>query len=141
MNDSAMVNASATKRRGWLYWTGLAFMSVFCVFAGINHFVHPATYTAIVPPYLPSPAALVLISGIAEILGGIGILIPDGLVFPRTRAFSAWGIVLMLIAFLLVHVNMCLHPDQFPTLPLWAIWIRLPLQLPLIAWAWYYTRQ
>ena len=120
---------------------GLAFMSVFYVFAGINHFIHPAMYIAVVPSYLPSPAALVLISGIAEILGGIGVLMPDGFVFPRIRAFSAWGIVLMLMVFLLVHINMCLHPDQFPALPLWAIWIRLPLQIPLIAWAWYYTRR
>ena len=140
MNDTA-AKTSPAKQHGWIYWMSLAFMSLFYVLAGINHFVHPSTYIAVVPPYLPSPAVLVLISGITEILGGIGVLIPNGFVFPRTRAFSAWGILLMLTVFLLVHINMCLHPDQFPALPLWMIWLRLPLQLPLIAWAWYYTRR
>jgi uncharacterized membrane protein len=141
MNDPMATNFPTTKQHRWIYWTGLVVMAIFYILAGINHFVHPAMYIAIVPPYLPSPSGLVLISGVAEILGGIGVLIPDGLVFKRTRAFSAWGIVLMLIAFLLVHINMCLHPNQFPAVPLLVIWLRLPLQIPLIAWAWYYTRR
>ena len=135
------ISGTDLKQHSKAYYIGLAIMAIFYVLAGVNHFRNPQMYTAIVPPYLPYPLAIVNISGVAEILGGIGLLIPNGFVFPRTRAFSAWGIALMLIAFLAVHINMCQHPGQFPTVPLWIIWLRLPLQLPLIAWAWYYTRR
>jgi uncharacterized membrane protein len=116
-------------------------MGVFYVAAGVAHFGRPGMYLAVMPPYIPWPLAMIYISGAAEILGGVGVLIPDGLVFPRTRVSAAWGLVALLIAVLPVHVNMCLHPDRFPGIPVWAIWLRLPLQLPLIAWAWSYTRR
>jgi len=130
-----------TSPRSWGWIAGLVIMGLFYLVAGINHFRSPLTYLAIMPPYIPWPRAMVYISGAAEILGGIGVLVPDGFAFPRTRAFSAWGLVAMLVAFLPVHINMCLHPEQFASVPLWAIWARLPLQLPLIGWAWYYTRR
>ncbi len=109
------------------------------IVAGVNHFWHPATYAAIMPPYIPFPATMIAISGVAEILGGIGVLIPKGFVFERTRAAAAWGLVALLIAIWPVHFNMCLHPEQFRAIPIWALWLRLVLQVPLIAWAWYYT--
>jgi uncharacterized membrane protein len=116
-------------------------MGALYVVAGINHFWHPATYAAIMPPYIPLPMLMIAISGAAEILGGIGVLIPDGFVLARTRCAAAWGLVALLIAVLPVHINMCLHPAQFPGIPIWGIWLRLPLQLPLIGWAWFYTRK
>jgi len=141
MSGRAELVDKVGKSHSWGYWAGLWVMAIGYFFAGINHFIHPVMYLAIMPPYLPWPQELVQVSGVTEILGGLGLLIPDGFVFARIRAFSASGIVLMLIAFLPVHINMCLHPDMFPQTPLWAIWARLPLQLPLIAWAWYYTRR
>ena len=128
-------------RRSWGWRVGLAIMGLFYVVSGINHFRSPLTYLAIMPPYIPWPLAMIYITGVAEILGGIGVLTPDGFVFPRIRAFAAWGLVLMLIAFLPVHINMCLHPDMFPQLPVWILWVRVLLQIPLIGWAWFYTRR
>ena len=119
---------------------GLAVMGIFYIVAGSYHLVVPDKYLEGLPPYIPSPRAVIYISGVAEILGGIGVLIPRNPIFPRARVFAAWGIVALLIAVSPVHINMCLHPEQFPGIPLWLIWLRLPLQLPLIAWAWYYTR-
>ena len=139
VDEIGYVRSSPRRGRGWV--VGLVIMGLFYVVAGINHFRSPLSYVAIMPPYIPWPLVMIYISGVAEILGGIGVLVPDGFVFPRTRAFAAWGLVLMLIAVLPVHINMCLHPEQFPGVPLWAIWLRLPLQLPLILWAWYYTRR
>jgi uncharacterized membrane protein len=49
--------------------------------------------------------------------------------------------VALLIAVSTVHINMCLHAEEFPAIPLWVIWLRMPLELPLIGWAWMYTRQ
>jgi uncharacterized membrane protein len=131
----------ANRTRSVGYWVGLVLLGLLYVFAGSLHFTRPGSYLAIMPPYIPWPLAVVYVSGAAEILGGIGVLVPDGFVFPRTRAFAAWGLVALLVAVSPVHINMCLHPEQFPTIPLWVVWLRLPLQLPLIGWAWLYTRR
>ena len=135
-DDSNILQSMQTsaQKHSRSYFIGLGLMALFYVGAGINHFVSPGAYIAIIPPYIPWPVVMVAISGVAEMLGAIGVLVP------RTRAFSAWALVVMLIAYLPVHINMCLHPDHFPSIPPLAIWLRLPLQMPLIAWAWYYTR-
>ena len=147
---AAMANFSAQnaenvqmeqRRHSRGYFVGLVVMGLFYIAAGSYHFVSPNTYLSGMPPYIPWPLTMIYISGVAEILGGIGVLIPDGFVFPRTRAAAAWWIVALLIAVSPVHINMCLHPDKFPAIPLWFLWLRLVLQLPLIAWAWNYTRR
>lgn len=102
--------------------------------AGANHFRDPKFYEAIMPPYLPWPYTLVIISGIAEVALGIGLLIP------RFSSYSAWGIILLLIAVFPVHIHMLTHPELYPNLPTIALWLRLPLQGLLIAWAYWYTR-
>jgi len=140
--DMTASDGKASARRTSPLWVGgLVLLGLFYIAAGANHFVHPGMYVAIMPPYIPWPVAMVYLTGAAEILGGLGVLVPDGMVFKRTRAAAAWGLVAMLIGFLAVHVNMCLHPEAFPQIPVWLIWARLPLQAPLIAWAWWYTRE
>ena len=130
-----------TRPHGRLWWAGLLLLGILFVSAGTLHFVNPGFYLGAMPPYIPWPLAMIYISGAAEILGGIGVLIPDGFVFRSTRTAAAWGLIALLFAVSPVHINMCLHPDQFPAIPLWVIWLRLPLQIPLIAWAWFYTRR
>lgn len=101
---------------------------------GVNHFVNPEFYTKIMPLYLPAHLALVYLSGVAEIVLGIGVCIE------ATRRVSAWLIAAMLVVFLLVHVDMIQHADRYADVPLWGLWLRLPLQGLLIWWAWRYTR-
>src|SRR4051812_13732996 len=90
--------------------------------AGINHFVHPDGYIKIIPGYLPFHYTLNIVAGICEI--AFALL----LIFPYTRAWGAWLIILMLAAFLPVHITMLQQaPMQLGTLqvtPL-AAWIRL----------------
>ena len=76
----------------------------------------------------------VVISGIAEIV--LGIL----LVVPRFSRMAAWGLIALLIAVSPANIHMALHPDLFPEFRPVALLIRLPLQLVLIAWAFVYTR-
>jgi len=102
--------------------------------AGLNHFIHPDGYIRIVPPYLPSPVALVELSGIAEIVLGILMLIP------RTVRLAAWGSIALLIAVFPANIHMALHPELFPGIPPFLLWLRLPFQILFIAWAYYYTR-
>ncbi len=97
--------------------------------AGALHFARPAAYERIVPPSLPAPRALVLVSGAAEIAGGLGLL------HPRTRRIAGAALGATLLAVFPANVHMALHPDRFqvpggrPTLL-----ARLPLQLALLAW-------
>jgi uncharacterized membrane protein len=109
-------------------------MGVVYVAAGVNHFLSPRMYEGIMPDYLPAHHELVLLSGAAEIAGGLGVL------FPQTRRAAAWGIIALLVAVMPANVWMVQHPERFPGIPLWALWVRLPLQGVLVWWAWRYTR-
>jgi uncharacterized membrane protein len=109
--------------------------SIFYSASGINHFWHENFYLRIMPDHDAHPLTLVRLSGLAEILGGLGLLLP------ATRRFSAIGIALMLVVFFDVHISMLRHPARFPEVPEWVLWARLPLQFVLIAWALYYARR
>jgi uncharacterized membrane protein len=111
-------------------------MGVLYIGAGALHFLLTPRYMAIMPPYLPAHHALVLISGVAEIGGGAGVLAP----FPVIRRAAAWGLIALLIAVMPANINMVANHADFPAIPLWVLWLRLPLQIPLIYWAWRYTR-
>lgn len=107
------------------------------VVSGISHFVFPDVYLRIVPPLLPQPKYLVAISGIAEIAGGLGILVST------TRRVAAFGLVLLLIAVFPANIYMAVAhvPSTGSAGKSWLHWLRLPLQVPLIWWAWRYTRR
>jgi uncharacterized membrane protein len=113
-------------------------MSAFYIFAGVMHFWRPDYYMPMMPPYLPWHRALVYLSGLAEVGLGAAVLIPS------LRSLAAWGIILLLIAVFPANVHIALH-----NVPVFGAtegagagnWIRLPLQLVLIAWAWWYTKE
>lgn len=113
------------------------FLTVFMVLAGLNHFLDPDAYVAMMPDALPAHLALVYISGVAEIAGGLG------LILPQTRRLAAWGIVLLLLAVFPANINMAINdiPLDGRDLPAWALWGRLPLQALFIAWACWYTKR
>ncbi len=103
------------------------------IVAGINHFVRPAMYRSIMPDYLPWHGPLVLLSGIAEILLGGTVL------FRRFDAFSRWGLIALLIAVFPANVQMVMDAKHFAPIPVWLLWLRLPLQVVLIWWVWMTT--
>ncbi|MEZ4398537.1 MAG: DoxX family protein [Kofleriaceae bacterium] len=113
----------------WLLTVGM-------VGAGANHFVSPEPYLGMMPSALPAPLALVYLSGVAEIAGGLGLILPS------TRRVAAWGLVALLVAVFPANVNMAINqlPLGTTVVPTWALWARLPLQAVFIAWAWWYTR-
>jgi uncharacterized membrane protein len=112
-----------------------AILAILFVVAGTLHFVFTPAYLKIMPPWLPSPVLLVQISGVCEMLGGIGLLAPG------TRRAAAWGLILLLVAVLPANIQMALDHAKWPAIPVWALWARVPLQVPLIWWAWMYTRR
>ncbi len=109
-------------------------LAPFFVVAGVNHFVHPDFYLAMMPPYLPLHRELVVLSGAWEALGGLAGLSPG------LRARAGWGLVALLVAVYPANVHMALNPELYPDLGATALYLRLPLQIPLIAWAYWATR-
>ena len=106
----------------------LYFMGVLYSALGILHFTNTGFYRPFMPKFLPAHDLLINLSGVAEILLGIGIL------FPQTRTLALWGIIAMLIVFLIVHVNM-LFPVNSIGISAYILWLRIPLQFLLIYWA------
>ncbi len=111
-------------------------LGVFFIFAGIMHFVRPAPYVGIMPVYIPAPELMVALSGVAEIIGGILVLV---------RSVDKWAriwLILMLIAIFPANVEMLRQYHQRGA-AWWmqlGTWLRLPLQALLIWWVWRVTR-
>ena len=103
-------------------------LGVFMIFAGVQHFMNPATFLPFVPAFLPFRPAFVPLSGIVEILLGAAALVP------ALRSRAAWGIMCLMIVFLPLHVW-----DVFREQPAigshQAALMRLPFQFVFILWA------
>ncbi len=108
-------------------------LGVAMIGVGILHFVSPAPFVQMIPAALPAHLALVYVSGLAEIAGGVGLQIP------KLRRAASWGLVALYVAVFPANINMAIHqiplgdfqPSSF------ALWARLPFQLLFIAWAWW----
>ena len=109
-----------------------ALIALVFVIAGVLHLIWPDAYVKIVPPWLPAPALLVFVSGLCEVAGGVGVLLPS------TRVVAGWGLIALLIAVFPANVQMLVdgrahHATRASQLALIA---RLPLQFWLIWWVW-----
>ena len=112
----------------------LYIMGALYIVLGILHFTHTGFYRPLMPTFLPAHNFLIYLSGIAEVLLGLGVF------SPKIRSLALWGIIAMLIVFLLlVHVNM-LFPGNRLGVPLWILIMRIPLQFFLIYWAYQYLK-
>ena len=113
----------------------LVLMAVLYVGAGFNHFIHPGTYYAIIPPYLPYHTFINLASGTIEIVLGLLLL------FMPTRKIAAFGIIILLTLFIPAHIYMIQKGGCMTTtmcIPAWVAWLRLfPGQFILMWWAWW----
>jgi uncharacterized membrane protein len=127
---SAADGAQTVNWRRWVF--SPVAIAILFIGAGIRHFVRPERYTGIVPYMLPHPLAIVYLFGLAEVAGGVGVL------FPQVRVLAGRGLILLLIAVFPANVQMLVSartahaPHWFETI----LWIRLPVQVLLIAWVW-----
>lgn len=111
---------------------GLAIVFVWFFAGGIFHFTATELEASIVPPTIRWPVAAVLVSGVFELLGAVGIL-------PRaTRKAAGIGLFLLTLAVTPAHIYMLQRPDLFHV-PLWALWLRLPVQAALLWLIWWST--
>ena len=101
----------------------------FFVFAGAMHFARPRWYEAIMPPYVPRHREMVYASGVAEIAGGVGLMVEP------LRRPAGWWLIATLLAVFPANVHMALHPDEFKVPGgRAALYARLPFQAVFIAW-------
>jgi uncharacterized membrane protein len=119
-------------------WSQRALTAFFST-VGTLHFVIPRSFEAIMPPSIPRHREAVIVSGLAEIAGGVAI-VPR-----RTRRFARWWLLGLLLAVFPANIHMAVNPEQVPGLdlnkvPRWALWARLPLQPLAMLWVWRATR-
>ena len=114
-------------------------MAVFDTLAGINHFINPDGYLRLIPEYLPNHELLNCLAGVFEVVFGLALL------FPSSRRWAAWGIILMLLAFIPAHIyfiEMDSCVENGICLPPWTGWFRLLIIHPiLLVWAFLFTRK
>ena len=117
-------------------WRKLVLLGLAGVFinVGVDHFINPEFYLAIMPPSFPLHAEAVYISGFFEILGGVCLLVP------RLRKIAGWGLVALLICVYPANIYMALTPEAFPEIPLSLLYFRLALQFLFFYWAYSVTR-
>ena len=104
---------------------------------GVLHFVNPEPFMRIVPPAFGDARLLVYVSGVFEVLGGLGLLLP------QTRRAAAWGLILLYVAVFPANIYMAMEGIQIDPenpIPAWGAWLRLPFQALFIAWAYLFTR-
>jgi uncharacterized membrane protein len=106
-------------------------LAILFISAGILHFTNSALFVKIVPTWLSDPLELVYISGVFEILGGLGLLMA------KTRRLAGIGLIALLLAVFPANINMALNGQQFANIPVILLWLRLPLQFVLIGWVWW----
>ena len=133
MNSMTRAEEKPNSRAGGLGITGSRLLlAAFFSVAGVMHFVAPAPYVAIMPAWLPTPLLLVAISGVFEILGGLGVL-PA-----RSRRLAGWGLIALLVAVFPANIQMLRLAYIANASTLWKVglWLRLPLQPLIIWWVW-----
>jgi len=111
---------------------GLSIVFLWFFIGGIAHFAATDLEATIVPPYIPWPVTAVLVSGVFELLGAAGILVPS------LRRAAGIGLFLLTLAVTPAHIYMLQQPELF-NVPLWALWLRLPVQVALLALIWWST--
>lgn len=115
------------------YLIGAAF-----IFTGVMHLLKPGVFVSIMPDYIPWHRPIVFVSGVAELLGGIGVLVP------KTQLWAAWGLILLLIAVFPANIDMAVQAIKHQGWRSWytlATLLRLPLQFVLIYWVYWACMQ
>ena len=108
------------------------------LFAGTVHLRHPELFLPVMPPWIPFPLPCIRISGVFELLGGVGLLLP----LRRIQFLAGWGLTLLLVAVFPANIYMAMAHVKihgFPPQP-WMEWARLPLQPLLIVAVLWATR-
>ena len=123
---------SGAGRLGRARFFGVAVVFLWFFIGGIAHFAATEAEMRMVPPAFPWPREAVLLSGVLELVGAFALL------WRPTRRAAGIGLFLLTIAVTPAHFYMLHRPELFPAIPLWALWLRLPVQAGLL-WLIYWS--
>ena len=103
--------------------------SLFMTSIGTLHFVIPDAFESIVPSWVPHPRFWVFASGVAEIASGVLVAVP------RTRRIGGWLGAATIVGVYPANIQMAVDAGRPETVAEAAVWVRLPFQFPMFAWA------
>lgn len=115
--------------------TGALLIAIAFIAAGTNHFLNPEFYLQMMPPVLPAHELLVAVSGIAEIVLGILLLIP------KTQIAAAWSLIILLIAVYPANIYMAMEAGKSIDISPMLAYIRLPFQFLFIYLVYLFTKK
>lgn len=121
-----------------LVFAGNAAMCAMLLFTALGHFLFPAGMAQMLPPFIPFRLELVWLTGLLEVAGALGLLIPE------YRHPAAGCLILFLLLVLPANVYAALHHIDYQKGtndgpgPAY-LWVRVPLQLFFIGWIWYFS--
>ena len=108
-------------------------MAVALLMAGSDHLLTPERYLAMMPDYLPAPLQLVLFTGLCELAGAVGLMLP------RCRCYAAIALAIYFVCVFPANIKNAMDGLQVAGLPAatWYYWLRLPFQPLIILWVLY----
>lgn len=110
----------------------LAIMFVFTATAHFNKMRHDLA--RMIPSFFPKPLLIVYITGVLELLGAVGLLLP------RFRSLAGICLILLLIAMFIANVNAVQKGVTLRGKPATPLWLRLPMQIFFIVLLYWSTR-
>ena len=113
---------------------GLAIVFLWFMLGGIAHFTNPEFFVAIMPPYVPWHLEIVYLSGVFEILGALGVLLP------AVRQLAGNCLILLVICVSPANIYMWMNPELFPDVTEVFLSVRLVVQVLLLWLIWWCTR-
>ena len=115
-------------------FVGLALVFLWFMIGGVTHFTAAEFFVNIMPPYIGWHLEIVYLSGVLEILGALGVLVP------RTRLLEGNCLIILTLAVTPANIHMWMHPELFPDVSETALSLRLFVQILLLVCIWWSTR-
>ena len=130
---------SRIKSGNWnLKFAGNVAMFLMLCFTALGHILFVPGMSMMIPPFIPFKTAMVYITGLVEIILGLALL------FPSFRQVAGWSLIIFFVLILPANVYQALHHidlqkgDYSGKGPEY-LWFRIPLQIFLIGWVWYFS--
>ena len=110
-------------------------LSLMLVFTGISHFTFmKEDFVRMMPPSIPWPRAMVYFTGICEIAGAVGLLLPE------FRRVAAYALITFFLAVLPANIHAARAGVTLRGKPATSLWLRIPMQILFIGIAFWSAR-